>query len=122
MLDLDIFEVLPNFNSIRAKITDKSENKVLSIIRKELEESLTKLNKYEESLKSEIKFTKDEMITPSDAIKTGKKVMLQCEVVEDYESNCVVKVKLPNGKEEWFHLNNFLSHDLQPYISWEYDG
>lgn len=62
------------------------------------------------------------MITPDEVIKIGKKLMLKCEVVEDYRGNCYVKVKLPNGEIKDFHLNDFLAHNLKPYVSWEYDG
>jgi hypothetical protein len=58
-------------------------------------------------------------VTP-DRIKVGKQLMVRCEVVEDYKSNCHVKVRLPNGDIRSFHLNNFLSPGLEPYTSWEF--
>ena len=54
------------------------------------------------------------------SIKSGKQLMVRCEVVEDYKCNCRVEVRLPDGSVKNFHLNNFLSPDLKPYISWEY--
>lgn len=56
---------------------------------------------------------------PTDCLKAGRKLMLRCEIVDDYECNCVIRVRLPNGKEEKFYLNDFKTHDLKPYVSWE---
>jgi len=59
------------------------------------------------------------MILPSDKIKRGKKLMLRVEVIEDYKSNCYVRIRLPSGEERDFHLNYFQSPELKPYFSWE---
>lgn len=56
-----------------------------------------------------------------DYIKKGKTLMLRCKVVDDYKSNCIVKVKLPNDEIGSFHLNNFLPpKDMKCYYRWEY--
>lgn len=59
------------------------------------------------------------MVLPSDKIKIGKKLMLKVEVIEEYKGNCHVKVRLPDGEEKSFHLNDFQSPELKPYVSWE---
>ena len=56
----------------------------------------------------------------TDKIKVGKKIMVRCEVVEEYQGDCHVMVELPDGTRKRFHLNSFLPPTLESHEGWEY--
>ena len=60
------------------------------------------------------------MKTYKEQLPIGKEVMVRATITEIY-TGCHVEVQLANGVKTSVHLNNMLSPDLKPYVTWEDD-